>query len=102
MAPTYITDIQTIIDATAAHLGISAEVIKSPIDRTTPVSYARHVAQYLACTMSYKSKRYIAEQFNCKDHSSVLRAVNKIGLLALSDRKTRNDVATIKQTLMKP
>lgn len=81
---------------TAEYFGLPAEVIASTENRSYEVTYARHMAQYLARKLTYKSLRVIATDFSMKDHTGVLYAVNKISeRLAFDHAGTGDDVRQI-------
>ncbi len=83
----YAKSLEDIIVATAEHYDVPAEIITDPDIRTQAVVRARHVAQYLACKLTFLSKRKIADGFNLKDHTAVVYAFNRISTLILDDEK---------------
>ncbi len=100
MTRVYLNSVSTIIDETSKQLGIPVDLIKDPSQRTPAISHARHIAMYLASTMTYKSKRLIAEEFNCADHTTVLRAINKVAIQQHDDKSMKNDIESVKKVLM--
>ena len=90
-----------ILSVVSAEYMIPTDVLLTPEKRTLPVTRARHVAQYLACTVGYMSKGQIAEEFKQRDHSAVGYALTKISKLVLTDEAVRDRVGRLKRGLIK-
>jgi chromosomal replication initiator protein len=67
--------------------------------RTAQIVRARQVAMYLAKTLTTRSFPEIGRQFGGKDHTTVLHAVNKIGVLLPADPRLAAELAHIRSTL---
>lgn len=80
---------------------IPSDVLLARNMRTLPVTHARHVAQYLACTLTFLSKGQIATEFSQRDHSAVFYSLNKISKLMLTDEAARARILRLKSTLTK-
>lgn len=77
----YADSIEDIIKQAASHFEIPYEVITNPEIRTPAVVRARHIAQFLACKLTFKSKKDIATCFNNKDHTGVLYGVSRVSMM---------------------
>jgi chromosomal replication initiator protein len=84
--------------ATAAHFKISVDDILSK-RRTKTVVRPRHVAMYLAKTMTTRSLPDIGRRFGGRDHSTVIHAVNKITDALQSDSALNNEIEAIRRLL---
>lgn len=67
--------------------------------RTARIVRARQVAMYLAKILTTRSFPEIGRQFGGKDHTTVLHAVNKIGVLLPADPQLATEIAHIRRTL---
>lgn len=90
-----------IVEAVSGEYKVPASVIMAKDMRTLAVTHARHVAQYLACTITFMSKAQIAKAFNQRDHSVVFYAVNKISKLMTDSEPARDRINHLKQVLTK-
>lgn len=90
-----------ILSAVSQEYMIPSDVLLAREMRTLPVTHARHVAQYLACTMTFMSKGQIAGCFKQRDHSAVFYSLNKISKLMLTDESARARILRVKTTLTK-
>ena len=88
----YVANLSEIVTVVSDHYGIPAEVIMSPRMRSPAVSNARHIAIYLACKMTWMTKKDIAGCFNQKDHSSIFYGFNKVSKLMADDAKLKKQV----------
>jgi chromosomal replication initiator protein len=85
-------------DVVATYYGLTRHDILSD-RRTAEEVKARHVAMYLAKTLTHKSLPNIGNLFNKRDHTTVLHAVEKMKRLLETDRKLAKDVATLEGKL---
>ncbi len=95
----YTANLSEIIAAVSNTYGIPADIIMSPSKRTQPVTHARHVAIYLACKLTWMSKRDIAACFNQSDHSSLYYGFNKISLAVVDDPEIKKQVEALSKQL---
>lgn len=90
-----------IIAAVGEEYHIPPDVILARDRRTLQVTHARHVAQYLASTLTFMSKGQIADCFQQRDHSAVFYATSKISKLVLTDEAVRDRIRRVKTALTK-
>lgn len=88
------SDIDKIIDATAAVTGVSRLQMMSK-RRTPKYATARHIVMYLATQMTEMSLPQIARVMN-RDHTTVYYAVNKIEKRGRGNTKLNRDLTAIK------
>ncbi len=67
--------------------------------RTKAVVRPRHIAMYLAKTMTTRSLPDIGRRFGGRDHSTVIHAVNKITETLTSDAVLAEDVEALRRRL---
>jgi chromosomal replication initiator protein len=84
--------------AVASHFGVTTADICSK-RRTQTVVRPRHVAMYLAKTMTTRSLPDIGRRFGGRDHSTVIHAVNKVTSMIEDGESISVDVEMISQTL---
>jgi chromosomal replication initiator protein len=84
--------------AVAGYFDLSVEDILSK-RRTKTVVRPRHIAMYLAKSMTTRSLPDIGRRFGGRDHSTVIHAVTKISELLLSDAVLAEDVEAIRRRL---
>jgi chromosomal replication initiator protein len=84
--------------AVATHFGVTTADICSK-RRTQTVVRPRHVAMYLAKTMTTRSLPDIGRRFGGRDHSTVIHAVNKVTAMIENGEAISVDVEMISQTL---
>ncbi|MEQ8404168.1 MAG: chromosomal replication initiator protein DnaA [Oceanicaulis sp.] len=84
--------------ATAAYFDIAVDDILSK-RRTKTVVRPRHIAMYLAKTMTTRSLPDIGRRFGGRDHSTVIHAVNKVSGALSSDAALAEDVDAIRRRL---
>ncbi|WP_241094959.1 chromosomal replication initiator protein DnaA [Marinicauda algicola] len=82
----------------AAYFNLTVDDILSK-RRTQSVVRPRHIAMYLAKTMTTRSLPDIGNRFGGRDHSTVIHAVNKIAERLPSDGVLAEDVEAIKRRL---
>jgi chromosomal replication initiator protein len=84
--------------AVSGYFDLSVEDIVSK-RRTKTVVRPRHIAMYLAKTMTTRSLPDIGRRFGGRDHSTVIHAVTKITELLPSDAVLAEDVEAIRRQL---
>lgn len=84
--------------ATAAYFDISIEDILSK-RRTKTVVRPRHIAMYLAKTLTTRSLPDIGRRFGGRDHSTVIHAVNKVSEQLAADSTLADDVEAVRRRL---
>lgn len=84
--------------ATAAYFDIAVDDILSK-RRTKTVVRPRHIAMYLAKTMTTRSLPDIGRRFGGRDHSTVIHAVNKVSTSLTEDAALAEDVDAIRRRL---
>lgn len=82
----------------AAYFNLTVEDILSK-RRTQSVVRPRHIAMYLAKSMTTRSLPDIGNRFGGRDHSTVIHAVNKIAERLPSDGVLADDVEAIRRRL---
>lgn len=95
----YGLELSEIIQAVADTYGIPPEVITNTQMRTKPIVEARHIAQYLACKMTYRSRDSIATFFHQRDHASVLYGFNKVSVAMAKDPEYKEQVTSLSKKL---
>jgi hypothetical protein len=85
--------------ATAQHFGISRSEMLSP-GRAHSLSRPRHVAMYLAKTLTTKSYAEIGRCFGDRNHTTVLHAVRRIEDLFAHDAELAASVDDIREMLV--
>jgi chromosomal replication initiation ATPase DnaA len=66
-----------VLEATAAHFGMSPADLLSP-RRTQPLTRRRQIGMYAARTVTGRSFKFIANKFGRKDHTTAFHAVRAI------------------------
>nr|WP_233354507.1 chromosomal replication initiator protein DnaA [Woodsholea maritima] len=84
--------------ACAAHFSISVSDLTSK-RRTQTVVRPRHIAMYLAKTLTTRSLPDIGRRFGGRDHSTVIHAVNKISERLPHDPTLMDDIEAVKRQL---
>ena len=84
--------------AVAAYFSITTDDLVSK-SRTKTLVRPRHVAMYLAKTMTTRSFPDIGRRFGGRDHSTVIHAVSKISAALPSDAALADDVEAIRRRL---
>ncbi|MFP4520404.1 MAG: chromosomal replication initiator protein DnaA [Oceanicaulis sp.] len=84
--------------AAASYFDIAVDDILSK-RRTKTVVRPRHIAMYLAKTMTTRSLPDIGRRFGGRDHSTVIHAVNKVADALGSDAALAEDVDAIRRRL---
>ncbi len=93
--PITISDIER---AVADHYKLKSSVIRSK-KRNKEIAHARHIAMYLARTLTNASLPQIGKDFGDRDHTSVLHACNKIKGLVEADWRVKEEVEQLIRTL---
>ena len=83
---------------TASYFSITVDDLISK-RRTKAVVRPRHIAMYLAKTMTTRSLPDIGRRFGGRDHSTVIHAVNKITETLTSDAVLAEDVEALRRRL---
>ena len=78
--PGYRPPIERIQEAVAAHYGLTVAKLTSA-SREQKIALPRQVAMYLCRELAKEKFQPIAERFNKKDHTTVIAAVERCGLL---------------------
>ncbi|KAA5802428.1 chromosomal replication initiator protein DnaA [Alkalicaulis satelles] len=84
--------------AAAAHFSVTTEDLVSK-SRTKTLVRPRHIAMYLAKTMTTRSLPDIGRRFGGRDHSTVIHAVSKITEALSRDAALAEDVEAIRRRL---
>jgi chromosomal replication initiator protein len=82
----------------AEHYKLKSALLRST-KRTKEIAHARHIAMYLARTLTNASLPQIGKDFGDRDHTSVLHACNKIKGLLEDDWRVKEEVEQIVRTL---
>lgn len=98
LSPLRTFSIDAAIYFTARHFKVSRADIKSA-RRTAEIVRPRQIAMFLAKTVTLRSLPEIGRRFGGRDHTTVLHAVRKIGLLVKVDWMVAHDVAWIEQEM---
>ena len=93
--PLTIGDIERTV---ADHYKLKASLLRSK-KRNKEIAHARHIAMYLARTLTNASLPQIGKDFGDRDHTSVLHACNKIKGLVEDDWRVKEEVEQIIRTL---
>jgi len=86
--PISIADIERTV---ADHYKLKGALLRSK-KRNKDIAHARHVAMYLARTLTDASLPQIGRDFGGRDHTSVLHACNKIKGMVEEDRRLKEEV----------
>lgn len=93
--------IKQIVSATSKVSGIPAVVLLDSKNRARNVTRARHIAQYVARTVAYRSWREITAAFGQK-HPSALTGAAKVELaLQRGDADLKKDVSAVSKVVKK-
>jgi chromosomal replication initiator protein len=82
----------------ADHYKLKSALLRSK-KRNKEIAHARHIAMYLARTLTNASLPQIGKDFGDRDHTSVLHACNKIKGLLEDDWRVKEEVEQIVRTL---
>lgn len=96
-APEKVT-IAIVIRHVAMHYKVSVAEIKGH-RRNHPIVRIRHIAMYLAKTITRNSLPEIGRRFGGKDHTSVLNAVRRITALVESDPAFADEIGALKAVI---
>lgn len=86
--PIAIVDIERVV---AEHYKVKSALLRSK-KRQKDIAHARHVAMYLARTLTKASLPHIGKLFGDRDHTSVLHACNKIKGMLEEDWRFQEEV----------
>jgi chromosomal replication initiator protein len=93
--PITIPDIERVV---ADHYKLKGPVLRSK-KRSKDIAHARHVAMYLARTLTNASLPQIGKNFGDRDHTSVLHACNKIKDMVAEDWRFKEEVEQLVRVL---
>lgn len=105
--PVHISEAEPVIRHPSIHRIVGAVCQKYDIPRndlistrrTAPIVRARHIAMYLAKTLTLKSYPEIGRHIGDKDHTTVLAAVRKVTRLRAAFVDLNNDLAELESIL---
>ena len=93
--PVSISDIERVV---ADHYKLKSALLRSK-KRNKEIAHARHVAMYLARTLTNASLPQIGKDFGNRDHTSVLHACNKIKGLVEDNWRVKEEVEQLTRAL---
>jgi chromosomal replication initiator protein len=93
--PVTIADIERVV---ADHYKLKGALLRSK-KRNKDIAHARHVAMYLARTLTNSSLPHIGKNFGDRDHTSVLHACNKIKGMVEDDWRFKQEVEQLVRVL---
>jgi chromosomal replication initiator protein len=93
--PITIADIERVV---AEHYKLKGALLRSK-KRNKEIAHARHVAMYLARTLTNASLPQIGKDFGGRDHTSVLHACNKIKSMVDDDWRFKEEVEQLMRVL---
>jgi chromosomal replication initiator protein len=93
--PITIADIERVV---AEHYKLKGALLRSK-KRNKEIAHARHVAMYLARTLTNASLPQIGKDFGGRDHTSVLHACNKIKSMVDDDWRLKEEVEQLMRVL---
>ena len=93
--PVSISDIERVV---ADHYKLKSALLRSK-KRNKEIAHARHVAMYLARTLTNASLPQIGKDFGNRDHTSVLHACNKIKDLVEDNWRVKEEVEQLTRAL---
>ena len=93
--PISISDIERVV---SDHYKVKAAVLRSK-KRNKEIAHARHIAMYLARTLTSASLPQIGKDFGDRDHTSVLHACNKIKGLVEDDWRVKEEIEQLTRAL---
>lgn len=91
---TEVPTIDRILDCTHRHLGVPPQIIKNTDYRTPSVTWARHVAIYLARKLTFLSGVEVAKALNV-DHTTVYKQSQKVVAAARRDPDVMKRIGVI-------
>ena len=94
--PGYRPSIERIQAAVADHYGITVARLTSS-SREQKIALPRQVAMFLCRELAKETLQTIAENFNKKDHTTVISAIERVNELSLTDPSVRDAVETLRQ-----
>jgi chromosomal replication initiator protein len=93
--PITVSDIERVV---SDHYNVKGALLRSK-KRNREVAHARHIAMYLARTLTNASLPQIGKDFGDRDHTSVLHACNKIKGLVEDDWRVKEEVEQLIRAL---
>lgn len=92
--------IEEITREVSRYFGIPLEAVRDIRLRDPAITNARHIAQYLSCEMTFKSKTSIVTYFKASHRSAIFYGFNKISVrLVEKHADTVQHVKVIKEKL---
>lgn len=86
--------VDRIINEVSRSFEVSVQNIRS-MDRTAPVSAARHAAMYIIREVAHLSMSAIGEEFSGRDHSTVVYTINQTKKLMANNPHFKNTIEDI-------
>jgi chromosomal replication initiator protein len=89
---------EMIISTVAEYFGLTAEDILGP-RRDKPIVHPRHIAYYLCRELTSLSNKRIGDEFNGRDHATIINGIGKIRTQLKTDVELKNAVEDITMRL---
>lgn len=89
---------ESICTVVCEHFKISHDTLVSRT-RKQPISYIRQLTMYLASNMTDESIVQIGKKLGGRNHATILHAISNIRSLETTDKRTRQDVETLKELI---
>jgi chromosomal replication initiator protein len=89
---------EMIIQTVADYFNLTPEDIIGP-RRDKPIVHPRHVAYYLCRELTDLSNKRIGDEFNGRDHATIINGIGKIRTAIKTDEEVRNAVEDITMRL---
>ena len=86
---------ESICNIVCEHFKISVETLVSRT-RKQPISYIRQLTMYLASSMTDESIVQIGKKLGGRNHATIIHAISNIRSLTTTDKRTRQDIETLK------
>ena len=86
---------ESICNVVCEHFKISVETLVSRT-RKQPISYIRQLTMYLASSMTNESIVQIGKKLGGRNHATIIHAISNIRSLTTTDKRTRQDIETLK------
>ena len=85
---------EAIIDAVSAYFSVTPDDIMGP-RRDRAIVQPRHIAYYLCREMTDLSTSRIGEEFNGRDHATIMNGIGKIRTAVKTDEKLKEHIDDI-------
>lgn len=89
---------EMIISTVADYFGLTTEDILGP-RRDKPIVHPRHIAYYLCRELTDLSNKRIGDEFNGRDHATIINGIGKIRNAIKNDVTVKNEVEDITMRL---